>query len=373
MAFFGALSLYQASRDQVLESRRRGWVQWARGTTLEQYLKLYQRIEEHDVSQNGKFITWVLAPRDDPTTLDFPSSCETFRRTGAIVYDGVVEKMTCYAITAIYTSNENRGKGYATHMMQLLHWVLAREDLLPVFPEKWGNPPKRVKHSGDGLVSVLWSDVGPKIYAMAGMDSTVNGDGWMVRSPLSTVWRVFNLAAAESTKENWSWLSIGQVDELWLKESPRMVSKMKDSGAQVSFAYLPDGGVDSYQRMRVLDQVQDIRPPIETWGVRSTGEPVAYASWTFDITLQTRSLLVTRLEASVNQFEEILGKIREISTRHNIEQIEIWNLPKELGDLAARLGGKEVERESYLPSFKWYGKEAAENVEWIYNERFCWC
>ncbi|KAJ7600629.1 hypothetical protein C8J56DRAFT_1074011 [Mycena floridula] len=222
--------------------------------------------------------------------------------------------------------------------MRLLHWVLAHEDLLPVFPEEWGTAPKRLKHAGDGLVSALWSDVGLKIYAMSGMDSTANGDGWVVRSPLSTIWRVSDLADTESTEENWNWLSIDQVDELWLKESPRMVTRMKNAASQVSFAYLPDGGVDSYQRMRILHQTQYIEPPIETWGVGSTGEPVAYAEWTVD-------------------------QFGEIAARHGMEQIEIWNLPTELGVLAERLGGKEVERELHLPSFKWYGQEAPENVD----------
>ncbi|KAJ7590695.1 hypothetical protein C8J56DRAFT_933618 [Mycena floridula] len=374
MISLASLSLYRASPDQVIESRRRTCVQWARGATVEEYLQLNQQIDEHQVSQNGNFITWVLTPRDHPTTLDFMSSCETFRRTGTVVRGTVAEDMTCYGIASVFTPSQNRGKGYARHMMQLLHWVLARQDFLPTFPEEWGAPPQRVENCGDALVSALWSDVGPKIYTMSGMSSAAKRDGWVVRAPFSTIWSVSDLPASNSVKGAWNWLSIDQFDELWLKESPRMVAKMKESGSQVSFTYLPHGGVDTLQRMRVLHQIRDIKPKIETWGVISAGEPVAYAGWTFDISPPNPpTLLVTRLEASPGQFEEMLGKMGEIAVRHGMEQIEVWNLPKDLGVLAAKFGGKELEREEHLPSFKWYGKESPEDVEWCFNERFCWC
>ena len=55
--------------------------------------------------------------------------------------------------------------------MRLLHWVLAREEYLlgRVFPEaEWGPRPERVRGAGDGWVSALWSDIGPRFYEECG-------------------------------------------------------------------------------------------------------------------------------------------------------------------------------------------------------------
>ena len=88
------LSLFPATRDQILESRKRTSVQWGRGLTLEQYLQRESRLDTAEHAQGDKFTTWraalltrslprsyksirVLAPRADPATLDFKCACET--------------------------------------------------------------------------------------------------------------------------------------------------------------------------------------------------------------------------------------------------------------------------------------------------------
>lgn len=94
-----SLSLFVATLEQVFESRKRTSVEWGKGLTLEEYLDRDVVGEGEEFGKDGKLVTWyvysnfevykneagsnayigrVLAPRDDPTTLDFFSSCETY-------------------------------------------------------------------------------------------------------------------------------------------------------------------------------------------------------------------------------------------------------------------------------------------------------
>jgi len=72
------LSIFCATASQTIESRKRSYESWGRGLSLEQYFERDVGIEQHDVGRDGKLTTWVLAPIDNPETLDFPCSCETY-------------------------------------------------------------------------------------------------------------------------------------------------------------------------------------------------------------------------------------------------------------------------------------------------------
>ena len=93
------LSIFPATKDQVVEARTRSAAQWARGMTVEQFVGAYALIDQREHANEGKLITWcatlrqysnrlklqrlrtviyrVLAPKDDPTTLNFVSTVET--------------------------------------------------------------------------------------------------------------------------------------------------------------------------------------------------------------------------------------------------------------------------------------------------------
>jgi len=55
---------------------------------------------------------------------------------------------------------------------------------------------------------------------------------------------------------------------------------------------------------------------------------------------------------------------------HSLDTVEVWNLAPDLADICRQIGGSVVERDEHFPAIKWYGNDS---VEWLYNERFCWC
>ena len=60
------LSLFAATPEQVLESRKRTGVQWAVGQTLEEYLERDAIMDRHEHAADGKLITWYAqsSPRN---------------------------------------------------------------------------------------------------------------------------------------------------------------------------------------------------------------------------------------------------------------------------------------------------------------------
>ena len=55
---FADLSLFPATREQVVEARKRTSVQWAKGDSLEHYLQREVVLEKHEHAADGKHITW---------------------------------------------------------------------------------------------------------------------------------------------------------------------------------------------------------------------------------------------------------------------------------------------------------------------------
>ncbi|KAJ6498014.1 hypothetical protein C8R47DRAFT_1175681 [Mycena vitilis] len=365
------LSLFPASPEQVTESRRRTLLEWGRGLTLEEHLAREADQDQFDCSRDGRFITWVLAPRQDPQTLDFKCACETFKRTGVIVDPTKARganTVTCYAIASVFTPPEKRGNGFARHMMSLLHWVLADEALLPPanFPAAWGTPPLKVDGTRDGQFSALWSDVGSDFYRGCAASPGIS-EGWVVQGTTTTIWDV-DARYTSNDILDWSWLDDSGVSKLWEEDAERMRSDMEKSES-TSFAYLPSNGVASFQHRRLELYLQRLETPPQTWGVTSPDHFV-YATWMIDPRPPTPcTLTVTRIRADPQRFGELVGKILEVARKYNVKRVEMWNLPLELQLLGTEMGAMSHSRSEHLPAFKWYREESEAEVSWAFNER----
>jgi hypothetical protein len=53
-----SLSIFQATREQVLESRRRSFAEWHKGMSLKQFLFRDEFLETQEHASCGKLITW---------------------------------------------------------------------------------------------------------------------------------------------------------------------------------------------------------------------------------------------------------------------------------------------------------------------------
>lgn len=55
------ISLYVATAEQTIASRKRTYAEWGRGLTLEEYLDREVVGEGEEFARDGKLITWCVA------------------------------------------------------------------------------------------------------------------------------------------------------------------------------------------------------------------------------------------------------------------------------------------------------------------------
>ncbi|RDB20810.1 Lysine acetyltransferase [Hypsizygus marmoreus] len=386
------LSLYAATAEQVAESRRRTYLQWGKRMTLEEYLARDAFMDTFEHARDGRLVTWVLAARDQPTSLDFMCSCETYRREG-LVWDpsrnNVPKEVPCNGIASVFTPPPNRGKGYAKHMMRLLHWVIADLSRLPAFPEAWGAPPPQVPHAGGGWFSVLYSDVGKEFYSQCG--PVPEQEGWIVIDAFSTTFDIAtqppSTDAESESSGRWVWLDEEGALELWERDSERTRNSTDvPKSGQISLSFLPRQGVAAFQHRRNQSRLGSLNPHVEHWAVISSSakgaastpisldDDTAYASWMMETPLVgAKTLIITRLNSRPEHFPELLDKVVTVARKHGMEKIEIYNLPANLQATAVSFGGTTFERNEHLSALKWYGAEDTREVAWVLNERYCWC
>lgn len=276
---------------------------------------------------------------------------------------------TGYGIASVFTPPEKRGKGYAKHMMRLLHWVIAKPDARPSkFPEAWGEPPAKVEGFMNASLSVLYSDVGTDFYASCGFLPGTH-DGWNVAPRASTCWKV---SVESGAQREWKWLGQYDLDAYWQKDSEEIAGEMKEldlKGKDAAFSFTPRHGVGVFHPLRVQQFIEEAGPMSTFYGValKSLEGTLAYASWTFEFP-SFKKLVITRLRVPLNLLEELISVIMGYCKERGMEEIEVWNLPKELVSRAASMGATTSDMKDHLPSLKWYSS-TDESVEWVNNEK----
>lgn len=262
-------------------------------------------------------------------------------------------------------------------MMRLLHWVLAPPSSLPPFPARWGTPPQAYEMFGNASFSVLYSDIGSDFYKLAGPDEAA--EGWVVREPYATIWKISENTASDNMKIDVHYLSEDDCNGIWTRDAEQMKNDLRSSRSRkTAFTFLPNGGVSAFLVRRTAFYMpgQPYEIP-EHWGVElcskeqseMTDAMPTFATWTLDVRPPPSTLVVTRLRATKDSFPYLVECLLSAAKKSNMERVEIWNLSKELVTLAASLGGDTVLRDEHLNAFKWYGPEKANDLEWAFNEK----
>ncbi|KAG8759862.1 hypothetical protein FRC14_004823 [Serendipita sp. 396] len=382
---FSKLSLFIADNEQIGVHIQRAFEQWGRGLSLEEFVKKDKAFHGLQHATDGKHTVWILALRENGhSTLDFFCSCETYQREVALS-EGVLQSCNRkvplgYGIASVITPPKNRSRGYAKHMMRLLHYVLADPTLSQTFPsfptDQWGTPPAIPEGFGKGIVSVLHSDVGEKFYRACGIGFGA-GDGWTVRGPIGTIWKVpkQQVILMNSGLGNIRWLTKEDQEGVW-DEDALLIQKEIGEATTPCFSFLPNNGVaESPQAWGLFYSPTESEGDI--WGARIEEQGdrsnLAFATWCLDPGREgPGTMLITRLRVTSEQFPILLDAAFEVARRFGLEQVEIWNLERSLVDIGRQLGGETSEREDCLSSFAWYGSGNKEEIKWRYNEKFCW-
>ena len=133
--------------------------------------------------------------------------------------------VVAYAIASVFTPERHRRKGYASHLMRLLHFILADPSLLPPFPvASWGEPPTIPLNArfpyATAIASALYSDVGATFYRLCGpglaMDAAARDRAWIEHDPFSTIWPV---ADPETPSDDVRWIPERALWDVWDRDA----------------------------------------------------------------------------------------------------------------------------------------------------------
>jgi GNAT superfamily N-acetyltransferase len=143
----------KAQRDALTHS------EWGALLTPEGYAAREQRLRAHPWAR-AEMRTWLLC--DDAGAV--LASCETFRTDSFLrPPGGALLPGDSFAIASVFTEERLRGRGYATRLMDLLAAELERQ-------------PR-------AHAALLFSDVGPRIYARSGYQELPAWDWHFVPAP----------------------------------------------------------------------------------------------------------------------------------------------------------------------------------------------
>jgi GNAT superfamily N-acetyltransferase len=142
------MHLVPATDDKKLQRDHLSYSAWGPPLSVPDYLEREQRLRAHPWSREA-LRTWLL--QDDAGQV--LASCETFR-TDSFLRDasGALTPGDSWSIASVFTEEALRGHGHATRLMDLLAAELERA-------------------SPRAHAALLFSDVGPRIYARSGYQS----------------------------------------------------------------------------------------------------------------------------------------------------------------------------------------------------------
>ncbi|KAI1468846.1 uncharacterized protein F4812DRAFT_458372 [Daldinia caldariorum] len=407
--------------------KRRTWAlnhtHWGGALTLEQYLKREAYFTTIPLTRDGGMTHWILtdsawspAAATDSSTRPVLASCESIRKRVLVAYSNpdpgadsttaaaaTVHERVGHGIGSVFTYPEFRGNRYAARMLS---------DLGP-WLRKW-----QAQDGRDAACSALWSDIGKQYYAKKGWAAfpSLHAE-FLVPVPVSVSVDGKESGREEQEEEEESERGKGegegeitpisydnleplcQRDEQLLKE--RLLRTARAT-RRTSAAFAPDHDTLRWHLYRddyISSVLFKTAAPFARGAIAGPEGRRVWAVWARSYggigapadNVHKNKLYILRLviepeaseemkEVPSNDIQEAFTAVMQAaqreSSRWHLGKVDLWNpstIVKKLIDQSG-LQHRWVERdEDSIPSMMWYGDEDVRNVEWVANEKYCWC
>ncbi|KAI1394008.1 uncharacterized protein F4822DRAFT_33509 [Hypoxylon trugodes] len=387
------------------DEKRRTWTlnhkEWGGALTLQEYLKREPYLTTVPLSRDGGMTHWILT--DSSWTVenggDRPvlASCESISKRVLVASpnDTTVREGIGHGVGSVFTYPEFRGYRYAGRMLNELGPAL----------RKWRT---EIHNGQDAICSALWSDIGKAYYAKK---------GWAPFPSLHAEFSVPNNQTPDNDEQTNGKGNVAPVtydnleslcaqDEQLLRE--KILRSAKETG-RTSVAFAPDHDTLRWHLFREdfiaailfksTPQQADVMTCIKGALAGSEGRRV-WALWSRNYyggkgspadNVAKNTLYILRLVIEPEEKEEKEGEpsediltaftavmqtaLREAKTWH-LGKVDLWNPTPVVKRLIERSGLQHgwVDRdEESIPSMMWYGDEDVREIEWVVNEKYCWC
>ncbi|RYP13110.1 hypothetical protein DL767_010869 [Monosporascus sp. MG133] len=343
----------------------------------------------------------------------------------------VVEEATGYGIGSVYTYQEFRGRSYAARMLRELGAALRTRPRLEASASAADGAGRR---EDDAVCSALWSDIGKVFYARKGWapfpslhvsfppssSASTSTSGDRARVPLEPI-TYANLP------------SFASLDESLLR---RRLARTAARTRRPAFAFAPDHDTLRWHLFRescIASLVYGGTADPSAWAAETTAKGVAagrgegrgrvWAVWARNYVTAPpdkggdggeakaargkNALYILRLvvegydedaplegqgggaggdvkeeekEELTAAFRAVVDAARAEAAAWGLARVDLWNPTPLVRGLLARCGAERlphewVERDGdSIPSLMWYGAgEEVGEVDWVANEKYCWC
>ncbi|KAH6659389.1 hypothetical protein BKA67DRAFT_12557 [Truncatella angustata] len=372
------LRLVFPTEDEKVRTWTLNHVEWGGALSLEDYLAREPFLATIPLAENGGMRYWILTDSSAaPGSRPVLASCETLRKK-VLVTDpktGEVREDIAYGIASVYTDPPYRGRRYASRMLQELGRVLGEG-----FEELDGQHAKPA-------ASALWSDIGKSFYAKL---------GWAPCPSLHVSFAVPATAKADESQPDSEIITYDNLESFCKSDEELMRKRLsghaRDGKPQIAFA--PNYDIIRWHLYRggfIADRVfkGQEQTPAKGAVAGAHGKRV-WAIWTRNYrgdgedaaknTMYILRLVVEDESASqeelVSSFGAVMHKAQSEARQWRLGKIELWN-PSPVVDVLIKKSGLDhdiIERQKdSIPSLMWYGEEDTQQVDWVANEKFCWC
>jgi len=358
----------EAQNHEVILRNASHWGARA-GIGTEDFIRWTTIFDNEEYARDGKLTKWVLVPKDDPETVDFFASCQTFSRKVAVLSPGETSPTTeiGHGISLVFTPPKHRGNGYATSLMSLLHVALAPQR----YPESQTMVSPTSAHSS---VSVLYSDVGD-FYSRCKPPSTTE-PGWTINQSLKTTWVISDVKELVEGDESLvlPLATVSDVATTLASDDDNIVTNLlerqKSDPSSTYFAFTESAVLNTF--LLTVASLFPAAPKDVPLGAR-VSDSGDFMIW--GCADRNSVLAVTRLQATVDSFPLLLRAAYRAAEQAGCKSVEVWNLPEHLAGVAESTGGSTAEKQNHLSAFKWYGKqpERSSKIVWVLDERYVWC
>ena len=362
---------------------------WGAALSLQSYLDREASQVDIPLARDGGLSRWILTT-DAAGSPERPvlSSCETLRKR-AVVRDGVgvgggggqqVRDAAAHGVGSVFTDAEHRRKGYAGLMMGKLGEALG-------------------KGSEEPLFSVLYSDVGKVFYAKQGWVPFESAHLEFPASSSSSSSSSSTAAAESAASSDTPLKTIKPEDIPALAAADEALVRAAVANAPPSpksiVAILPDADQIQWHAAREAFQCEHLLSRVpSTHGVLYTtpSSSRVWAIWKRNHSgpatePDKNTLFILRFviedEKSISDedltkaIDAIISAARREASEWACGKVEMWNPSERLRRLAegnSNLDAKYVVREDdSITSLRWFGQGTANDVEWIFNEKYAWC
>ncbi|PTL84040.1 GNAT family N-acetyltransferase [Vitiosangium sp. GDMCC 1.1324] len=274
--------------------------EWGKLLTLEGYVSREQRLRAHPWAR-ANMHTWLLCEEDGAVL----ASCETFRTDSFLrSQNGALLPGDSFSIASVFTEERLRGHGYATRLMDML--------------------AARLEHEPRAHASLLFSDVGPRIYARSGY-----------RELPAWNWHLSPTPGAPG-------------------EHVDLLTREEDLGRALARMRLPDAPFFFWPSPAQLDwHLERGRIYVGHLGCslpQSLGATTGQSTILWGLVSRTAELTVLMLDArSPEEAQALLGAARREASRSGLSRVLLWEEPAHASLLPLVEGATRAARDGSLP------------------------